>query len=74
MRLTKKHIGKILDTTGSDGSWWIELLDIKDNNILFIQDNGKIYKQENKYNDWRILNHKYSKKKLKKAWKGAKHA
>ena len=53
MKLTKKHIGRLFDVSGSDGSWCYLLLDIKKGELLFYGMDGKYEIHSNKYYDWR---------------------
>jgi hypothetical protein len=53
MKLTRKHIGKLIHVSGSDGSWAYQLLDIKNGEVLFYDLGGKFeIAPQNKYDDW----------------------
>lgn len=72
MKLTKKHIGGLFDVYSSDGSWFYQLVDVKDGKLLFYSssDNWEIEFQA-KYNDWRIFapqKRSFSKAKIKYGW------
>jgi len=65
MKLAKKHIGKLFDVDGGDGSWCYLLLDInKKGELLFYSMDSKYEIHTNKYSDWRSFNPQ----KFKKAW------
>lgn len=53
MKLNKKHIGKLFDVTGSDGSWAYQLIDIKGKEALFYSIGRDFWALENKHDDWR---------------------
>ncbi len=53
MKLTKKHIGKLFDVDGSDGSWCYLLVDVKGKELLCYGMNGTYAICTNKYADWR---------------------
>ena len=53
MKLTRKHIGKLIYVSGSDGSWAYQLLDIKEGEVLFYDLGGKFeIAPQHKYDDW----------------------
>lgn len=54
MKLNKKHIGKLFDVSGGDGSWWYMLLDIKRGKLLFLDNSGRFWIEESK-RDWRLF-------------------
>lgn len=79
MRLTKKHIGKLIGSASSDGEWAMYLLDIKDNKILFADydltgdEAPRYWAQVNRFDDWVPFKKKLpNKKTIKGLWKTAK--
>lgn len=53
MKLTRKHIGKLFDVHGSDGSWCYQLLDIRKRNYLFRSLDGRYEIESRRFDDWR---------------------
>lgn len=53
MKLTKKHIGKLFDCAGGDGSWAYQLIDIKGKELLFYSLGGDFWAFKDTYIDWR---------------------
>lgn len=55
MRLAKKHIGKLFDVKGSDGSWAYQLVDVWRTWLLFYDLSGNYVKEKNGHTDWRYF-------------------
>jgi len=57
MKLTRKHIGKLFDVRGGDGSWVYQLVDVKKGWLLFYSfhaGEGAYFKERvGEYHDWR---------------------
>ena len=76
MKLSKKNIGQLFNTGHKDplGDWYIQLVDIKQGFILFIESEGRIFSQKNKWDDWvpYIPNPRtFNKKAVVQMWKDA---
>ena len=70
MKLTKKHIGQIFDVDGSDGSWWYRLLDVKNKRLLFQDNDGKYWiEDQGRYHDWKPIGDEVHKKNVREGWK-----
>lgn len=78
MILTKKHIGRLFDTQGGDGSWAYQLIDIKGKELLFYSVNdGKFEIDSNKYRDWRPFKryeNNWPMRHVKLGWKSGRRA
>ena len=75
MTLTKKHIGKLFDVSGGDGSWCYQLVDIKGKELLFYCfTRGEYEVDTNKYKDWRPFKptNPWPKEWLKWGWERAR--
>lgn len=73
MKLTRKHIGQLFDTTSGDGTWCIQLLDVDGAYILF-NDYGtdKYWIQHNRFKDWTKFEPKQkTRKEVRELWKTA---
>ena len=57
MKLAKKHIGRLFDNRGSDGSWAYQLIDIKGRDLLFyvFGSDNRYEIDTNDYSDWRVF-------------------
>lgn len=65
MKLTRKHIGRLFDAEGADGSWCYQLVDVKGGELLFYKFDGSYEIESNTFNDWQPF-------KPRKAWKWKK--
>ncbi len=75
MKLTKKHVGKLFDVRGGDGSWAYQLVDIKGKRLLFnvVGDVRRFEIDTNKLEDWRpFVPAPFSKEDIQKAWATAR--
>lgn len=74
MYLTKKHIGKLVHTAGSDGSWVYQVIDIRDGWALFYSFDNRYWKENIKlHDDWRIFKPQpWSKGWIERGWETAK--
>jgi hypothetical protein len=52
MKLTKKHIGKLLQVNGADGSWCYQLIAVNKNKLLFYSFDGKYVVDSTKHTDF----------------------
>ncbi len=70
MKLFKKHIGQVFDVAGGDGSWWYRLIDVKKKRLLFQDNSGRYWiEDQNKYHDWRNIDDQVHKVLVKEGWK-----
>lgn len=54
MKLKRKHIGKLFDCRGADGSWVYQLIDIRDGELLLYSLTSGLFEIESrKHKDWR---------------------
>jgi len=77
MKLSKKHIGKMFDVEGADGSWAYTLVGVRGNELLF-NVVGRPWRFEistNGYEDWRpfrpVLPNKLA---IRRAWNTARRS
>lgn len=80
MKLTKKHIGKLV-TNGDDGSWVYQVVDVKKGYILFygfgssaVGEDPYYKEQVGKWDDWHLFIPRklWPKKWVQLGWKTAK--
>lgn len=76
MTLTKKHIGKLFDNHGADGSWAYQLVDVQKDKLLFLVTGVNRFEiDSNKYKDWRpFVPIRPSFSEIQKAWQTARVA
>ncbi len=73
MRLSKKHIGRLFDVHGADGSWVYQLVDIKNKKLLFSSLAGKYWTDNASTSDWRPFKPQLpSKDHIQWAWMSAR--
>lgn len=57
MKLTKRHIGRLFDIEGADGSWAYMLADVNRWGYLFYAvGDGRWWKEKKGQKDWREIN------------------
>lgn len=74
MKLTKKHIGLLVDN-GGDGSWVYQLVAVSRTHLLFYDFHGTYVKERrNQYRDWREFTptSPWPKRWLQRGWAEAK--
>lgn len=75
MKLSKKHIGKLFDNHGADGSWAYQLVDIRAGWLLFnvVGDSLRYEAEPNTYADWRVFKPQQPMKgEIEEAWASAR--
>ncbi len=74
MKLKRKHIGRLFNTKGADGTWVYQLVDIKDGWLLFYNFERGFWKERyGEYKDWQEFEpvKKWPKEWKQKGWDNA---
>lgn len=73
MKLTKKHIGRLFDCRGGDGSWVYQLIDVRKGELLFYSLSAGSWEidSQKQHQDWRqfVPRLTFDKPQIENGWK-----